>query len=147
MAGLTDAFETAVLEQWFNNNAIANIGDAAGLPASAAAGSTQLALASVVFEDSDTLLTADELAYTGYTRPTQARSAAGWDVVGDTASNAALVEFGEMTAGGPVTAVSQGIGLIATGDILRLFGATNSLVINDGINPRYVIGALEVTLD
>jgi hypothetical protein len=142
-----DSFETALLELLFNNTAIANIGDATGLPATAAPGSTQLALATVAYIDADTLLTADEVAYTGYARPLQARSSAGWTVSGDTADNAALIQFGEMTAGGPDTVVHLGHGFIATGDVLRLHADLNAdLVINDGVNPQFAIGALAWTL-
>jgi hypothetical protein len=142
-----DAFETALLELLFNNTGIANIGDATGLPATAAPGSTQLAIATAAYVDTDTLLTADEVAYTGYVRPTQARSAAGWTISGDTASNAALIQFGEMSAGGPDTAVHLGLGFIATGDVLRLHAdLTSDLVINDGVNPQFAIGALDWTL-
>lgn len=144
----TNALETAVLNLLFNNSDITNVGDAAGLVGSSGAGSTQLALASVAFDDTDTVLTADELSYTGYSRPTQARSAGGWTVSGDTADNAALIQFGEMTAGGPETAVHCGLGFIATGDILRLHADLNSdLVINDGVNPQFAIGAMAWTLD
>jgi hypothetical protein len=143
----TDGFETDLLTLLFNNTGIANIGDATGLPATASAGSTQLALATVAYIDADTLLTADEVAYTGYARPTQARSAGGWTVSGDTASNAALIQFGEMTAGGPDTVVHVGLGFIATGDVLRLHAdLTADLVINDGVNPQFAIGALDWTL-
>jgi hypothetical protein len=142
-----DSFETALLELLFNNTAIANIGDATGLPATADPGSTQLALATVAYIDADTLLTADEVAYTGYARPLQARSSAGWTVSGDTADNAALIQFGEMTAGGPDTVVHLGHGFIATGDVLRLHADLNAdLVINDGVNPQFAIGALAWTL-
>lgn len=144
----TNAFETALLELLFNNSGIANIGDATGLPASSGAGSTQLSLHTVALDDTDTLLTADEVAYTGYTRPTQARSSGGWTVSGNTASNAALIQFGEMTAGGPDTVVHCGLGFIATGDVLRLHADLNAdLVINDGVNPQFAIGALDWTLD
>lgn len=144
----TNAFETALLALLFQNSGIADIGDATGLPASAGAGSTQLSLHTVALDDTDTLLTADEVAYTGYARPTQTRDASGWDVSGDTASNAALVEFGEMTAGGPDTVVHAGLGFIATGDVLRLHADLNAdLVINDGVNPQFAIGALDWTLD
>lgn len=143
-----NAFETALLQHLFHNAAIANIGDATGLPASAAPGSTQLSLHTVALDDTDTLLTADQVAYTGYARPTQARSAVGWDVAGDTASNAALVQFGEMTAGGPDTVVHAGLGFLATGDVLRLHADLNDdLVINNGVNPQFSIGALDWTLD
>lgn len=144
----TNAFETALLDLLFNNTAIANIGDATGLTATTGAGSTQLALSSAALSDTDTLLTATELAYTGYARQTQARSSAGWTVAGNSADNAALIQFGEMTAGGPVTAVHVGLGFIATGDVLRLHAdLAADLVINNGINPQFAINALSFTLD
>lgn len=143
-----NAFETALLSLLFNNSDITNIGDASGLVGSSGAGSTQLALQDTALAETDTLLTAQEVSYTGYSRPTQARSGAGWTVSGDTASNAALIQFGEMTAGGPVTAVHVGLGFIATGDVLRLEADLDSdLVINNGINPQFAIGALDWTLD
>lgn len=143
-----NAFETSILTLLFNNTDIANIGDAAGLVGSTTPGSTQLTLQSVALDDTDTLLTADELAYTGYARQTQARSSAGWDVTNDTASNAALIQFGEMTAGGPVTAVHTGLSFISSGDVLHLHADLNAdLVINDGVNPQFAIGAIDWTLD
>jgi hypothetical protein len=144
MSSMTDGFENSLALLLFNNTTIANIGDATGLVGSTSAGSTQLALASVAYIDADTLLTADEIAYTGYARPTQARSGAGWTVSGDTASNAALVQFGEMSAGGPDTAVHLGLGFLATGDVLRLHqDLAADLVINNGVNPQFAIGALD----
>lgn len=144
----TDAFETALLQHLFQNAAIADIGDASGLPAAAAPGSSQLSLHTVALDDTDTLLTADEVAYTGYARPTQARSAAGWTVTNDIADNAALIQFGEMSAGGPDTVVHCGLGLLATGDVLRMHADLNSdLVINNGVNPQFAIGALNWQLD
>lgn len=144
MASMTDGFENVLALLLFNNTSIANIGDATGLVGSTTAGSTQLALATVAYNDADTLLTADEVAYTGYARPTQARSSAGWTVSGDTASNAALIQFGEMTAGGPDTVVHVGLGFIATGDVLRLHqDLTADLVINNGVQPTFQIGALD----
>jgi hypothetical protein len=141
---MTDAFENALALLLFNNTDITNVGDAAGLVGSAGAGSTQLALATVAYIDGDTLLTADEVAYTGYARPTQARSGSGWTVSSDTVSNAALIQFGEMTAGGPDTVVHLGLGFIATGDVLRLHQDLNAdLVINNGVNPQFAIGSLE----
>jgi hypothetical protein len=146
MSSMTDGFENAWMLLLFNNTDITNIGDAAGLVGSAGAGSTQLALATVAYIDGDTLLTADEVAYTGYARPTQARSGSGWTVSSAVASNAALIQFGEMSAGGPDTVVHLGAGLIATGDILRLHQDLNAdLVINDGVNPQFAIGALTWT--
>jgi len=146
MSNMVDAFENSLMLLLFNNTAIANIGDAGGLGASAAAGSTQLALSTAALSDADTLLTATEVAYTGYARPTQARSNVGWTVAGAVASNAALIQFGNMTAGGPDTVTHLGLGFISSGDVLRLWVAlTASLVINNGVNPQFAIGALTWT--
>jgi hypothetical protein len=144
MSSMTDGFKNVLPLLLFNNTGIADIGDATGLPGSASAGSSQLALATVAYIDADTLLTADEVAYTGYARPTQARSGSGWTVSGDTVSNAALIQFGEMTAGGPDTVVHVGLGLLATGDVLRLHqDLVDDLVINNTVNPQFAIGALD----
>jgi hypothetical protein len=144
MASMTNGFETALATLLFNNTAITDIGDASGLVATSTAGSTQLALHTSALTDADTVLTATEVAYTGYARPTQARSAAGWTVSGDTVSNAALIVFGEMSAGGPDTVVHLGLGFLATGNTLRLHqDLTADLVINNGVNPQFAIGALD----
>jgi hypothetical protein len=144
MSSMVNGFENVLALLLFNNTGIANIGDATGLPGSASPGSTQLALSTAALTDADTVLTATEVAYTGYARPTQARSSAGWTVSGDTASNAALIQFGEMTAGGPDTVVHLGLGFLATGDVLRLHqDLTADLVINNGVNPQFAIGALD----
>ncbi len=119
MSAVND-FESKLLLLLFNNTTLANIGDATGLVGSSGAGSTQLSLQTVALTDTSTLLTSNEVAYTGYARPTQARSSAGWTVAGTTnVSNAALIQFGEMAGGGPDTVVHMGLGFIATGDVLR----------------------------
>jgi hypothetical protein len=144
MSSMTNGFENVLALLLFNNTGIANIGDATGLPGSSSAGSTQLALSTSALTDADTLLTATEVAYTGYARPTQARSSAGWTISSDTASNTALIQFGEMTAGGPDTVVHVGLGFIGTGDVLRLHqDLVADLVINNGVNPQFAIGALD----
>lgn len=146
MSALVNDMETKILQLLFTNTTLANIGDATGLVGSSSAGSTQLSLHTVALSDTTADLTVNEVAYTGYARPTQARSGAGWTVSGDTASNAALIQFGEMTAGGPDTVVHLGIGLLATGDIIRMHADLNAdLVINNGINPQLAIGALDIS--
>lgn len=144
MSSMTDAFETALAALLFNNTTLANIGDATGLVGSSGAGSSQLALASVAYTDAGSDLSSNEIAYTGYARPTQTRNSSGWTVSGDTVSNAALIQFGEMTAGGPDTAVHVGLGLLATGNVMRLHqDLAADLVINNGVNPQFAIGALD----
>jgi ABC-type dipeptide/oligopeptide/nickel transport system ATPase component len=143
---MVDGFENVLALLLFNNTTIANIGDATGLVGSSGAGSTQLALATSALADSASSLTTTEVAYTGYARPTQARSSAGWTVTGAVVTNAALIQFGEMSAGGPDTVVHIGLGFIATGDVLRLQqDLTADLVINNGVNPQFAISALSWT--
>lgn len=143
-----NAFETSILTLLFNNTTITNIGDAGGLVGSSGAGSSQLSLHTVALSDTTADLTVNEVAYTGYLRPTQARSAGGWTISGNNASNAALIQFGEMSAGGPDTVVHMGLGLMATGDVIRIHADLDAdLTINNGVNPQYAIGALDITLD
>lgn len=145
MSAMVDDFETKILQLLFNNTTLANIGDATGLVGSTSAGSTQLSLHTSALTDASADLTVNEVAYTGYARPTQARSSAGWTISGDNASNAALVQFGEMSAGGPDTVVHLGVGLLGTGNIIRLHADLNAdLVINNGVNPQFAIGALDI---
>jgi hypothetical protein len=147
MSAMTDAFETSILNLLFKNTALAHVGDATGLPASSSAGSTQVSLNSTALNDASTVITSNELSYTGYSRPTQARGA-GWTVSAAVASNAALIQFGEMTAGGPVTAVHCGLSFsIASANVRADLHAdlTADLVINNGVNPQFAIGALTWT--
>jgi len=149
---LVNAAENSLLLHWFNNTAFANFGDATGLPASASAGTASLSLSNVTgLVETDTLPTANELSYTGYARQTVARSGAGWTVSGTAptqAANAALIQFGNMTAGGPQTAAFAGVSFHPSGTRLDLYQAlTANLVINNGVNPQYAIGAIVVTAD
>jgi hypothetical protein len=144
----TDAFETLVLQHYFTNIATTNVGDATGMPAGVE-GFCQISLATVAYVDSDTVMTADECDYTGYTRIADvARSATGWTVSGASCTNAALEQFGEMSGGASDTAVHCGIGFIATGDVLRIHADLDAdLIVNVGVNPQFAIGALDITLD
>ena len=112
MAGFTDLAETDFLDLFLTNVAFPNVGDAAGLPPAVTPGVFDIALNVLdAISDASTVLTDNEIAYTGYARTTVARStSSGWTVTGDTGSNDVLMQFGNMTAGGPdtVTDVSMG---------------------------------------
>lgn len=140
-------FENKLWLLLFNNTTLANIGDATGLVGSTGAGSTQLALSTGTLADTDTLLTSSEATYTGYARQTQARSSGGWTVSNNSASNAALIQFGNDTSG-TNTIHSVGLGFLATGDNIRLWAIlTADLVVNAGVNPQFAIGACAWTID
>lgn len=147
---LQNGAENSLLLHWFNNTAFSNFGDATGLPASTGAGTTSLALHSTGLAETDSTITG-EGTYTGYARQTPARSGAGWTVSGTAptqAANAALIQFGNMTAGGPVTEVGVSISMHQSGTRPDIYQAlTSNLVVNNGVNPQFAIGALVITAD
>jgi len=81
----SNAFEAAFLDLLFLNTDIANIGDAAGLQNSAAAGSLYLSLHTADPGEAGTQSTS-EVAYTGYARVAVARSGAGFSRSGSALS-------------------------------------------------------------
>lgn len=144
-----DAFETALLAHIFQNAALPNVGDAAGLLPSAAAGNLYLSLLTA---DPTETGTVSEANYTGYARVPIARSAAGWDVTNNVASNVSTLTFGTCTAG-TSTVTFFGIHTAATaGSFLYggpLSGVGSGLVISSTQNQQPIIaaGALTITED
>jgi len=142
----TNGFETSLLTLIFNNTAIANIGNAGGLQPSSAPGDLYVGLTTA--DPTETGSTANELAYTGYARIAVARSAGGWTISSNNASNAAAITFGEMAAGGPESATHFFIATALTGgDVLFSGALTGTLVINDGVIPEFAIGDLDINAD
>ncbi len=144
----TNEFETALLNLIFNNTDVAGVGDAAGLQNSAAAGSLYVSLHTADPGEAGEQTTS-ETAYTNYARVAVARSAAGWTVAGNNASNAAAVAFPACGATG-ATLTYFGIGTDSTGGtgMLLFKGAlTSSLAVSSGITPSFAIGELDVTAD
>lgn len=140
-------FETNILKLIFQNIAFANIGDAAGLLPSAAAGVFYIALHSAdPGETGDQ--TTSEISYTGYARVSVVRSAAGFTVSGSNVSNAAAVTF-PIATGGSVTATHFSIGSAASGAGIRHFNGAlaSSLAISTNVTPSFAIGALDVDAD
>ena len=144
---MSNASETALLNLLFNNVDWPNVGDAAGLQNSAAAGSFYVALHSSDPGEAGTQAT-NEVAYTGYGRVAVARSAGGFTVSGNQVSNTATVQFGECTAGS-ATASHFSVGLASSGggDILYSGSLSASRSISSGITPLFNAGALQGTVD
>lgn len=92
--------------------------------------------------------TTSECAYGSYARVAVARSGSGWTVSGNTASNAALVQFPQCSSGSE-TATYVGVGLASSGAGTLLYsGALSaSLAISSGIQPQFGIGSLSVAED
>jgi phage baseplate assembly protein gpV len=149
MAGsLTNAAETALLTLIFNNTDWANIGDAAGIQNSATAGNLYVALFTIAPTDS---AAGTECDYTDYARVAVARSAGGWTVTGNNASNTAAITF--PTAGVTVADVAVAFGILTAnvaGDLLfwgDITSPAGGLTIDDGITPEIAIGDLDINLD
>lgn len=147
MGSATNTFETDLLELIFNNTDIANLGDAAGVQGSTAAGSLYICLFSSDPTDSGTVT--GEGGYTGYARVAVARTASGWTVSSNTADNTAAITFAECTAGS-ATMTHFGIALAGTASVTDLIfhgQLDSSLAVSTGIIPEFTIGSLDVTLD
>ena len=144
---MSNASETNLLLLLFNNTDWANVGDAAGLQNSAAAGSFYVALHTADPGDAGNQST-NEVSYTGYARVAVARTAGGWTVSGNQVSNTATVQFGECTAGS-ATATHFSVGLLTSGagDILYSGSLSASRSISSGITPLFNAGALQGTID
>jgi hypothetical protein len=144
-----NGFETALLSHIFNNDDIANIGDANGLLGSSTAGSFWVALYTTAPSDSDE---GTECDYTGYLRVEVARSAGGWTVSGGQVSNTAAVTFPQCTAGDTDIAqwftINTGSDPDPSEDDAILWGSLSaSMTIDVGATPEFAIGALVITCD
>ena len=144
---MSNASETALLNLLFNNTDWANVGDAAGLQNSAAAGSFYVALHTADPTDAGSQTTS-EASYTGYARVAVARTGGGWTVSGNQVSNTATVQFGECTAGS-ATVTHFSVGLLASGagDILYSGALSASRAVSAGITPLFNPSTLVGTVD
>lgn len=143
----TNAFETSLLNLIFANTALAEVGNATGLPGSEVEGSFYISLHTVSPGETGTQ-TSSEAAYTSYARVTVNRNSSAWAVSGNTADNAQAITFPQATGGGE-SETAFGIGAANTGQgTLFLYGAlTSELGVSNGITPQFAIGDLDVTLD
>jgi len=153
MAAFTDIAEADFLDLFFTNAAWLLVGDAGGLRDSATAGDLFASLhTGDNIGDTSTIQTDNEGTYTGYARDAIARSTSGWSVSGTSPTivdNDNLLQFGEMTAGGPVTITDVALGeLVSTGGAMWIHGQVTppDLVINDGVNPQFIAAALSVAI-
>ena len=90
-----------------------------------------------------------ETAYTNYTRIPVARTVGGWTVSGNTAENAALIQFPQCGASG---ATLTHVGLVTSssgsgGQILYSGELNSPLTVANLIQPQFAAGALVITED
>lgn len=144
----TNAFETSLLGLIITNVDAANVGDAAGLQNSAAAGVFWISLHTSTGPADAGDQTTLEAAYGSYARQDEARDTAQWTVTGNTADNDNAIGFPAATSGSE-TETYFGLGSASSGaGNLFLWGAlTASLAVSSGITPSFAAGALDITLD
>lgn len=151
MGSKNDFFEGALLGLVFNNIAIANVGDAAGLRASTTAGSLYISLHTADPLDSGADQTANEVTvgdYNSYVRVavTRAPGAGGWTLTtGGTNSvaNTSDITFPACVTGS-ATITHFGVGLLSsgTGKLLYSGTCTPNVLVSPGITPRILSGGL-----
>lgn len=149
MGSKSNEFENQLLAHIFQNAAIADIGNAGGLPAAAAEGNLYVRLHTDAAVVDDASLGV-ECAYIGYTAYGVAvpRNATGWAVAGNVAENAAAVAFGACTAG---TETARYFSVWKTNvdatpaNRIGWGQLTADLAITSGVTPEFAPGALTVT--
>lgn len=88
----------------------------------------------------------NETAYTNYVRLAVARTAGGWTVSSNTATNAALAQFAQCgVTGATITHVAIGTASSGAGTVLYAGALSSSLAVANLIQPQFSIGALTVT--
>lgn len=150
MAG-TNAFNNGVLNLYFNNTDHANVGDAAGLQNSAAAGNFYVSLHTADPGETGNQTT-NEATYTGYGRVAVARTSGGWTVAAaadpGVVDNTAAITFGEATAGSEtITHFGLGSDSTGAGNLFWHGALDSSLAVSVNVQPEFAIGALNITLD
>ncbi len=142
----TNLWEDDLLDLMFTNVPAPNMGDAAGLLASASPGSLTIALhTGNAISDTSTVQTQAVAAYTGYSNQTVVRSVSGWTVSSGTATNDAIISFGTASSG-PETETDVSLGGFA--GVMQIFSTLDAdLIVNSGVTPEFAISALATSLD
>lgn len=138
----SNVWETALLELLFTNVAVADVGDAGGLRATATAGSLYFSLHTADPGEAGDQTTS-ECTYTSYARVAVARSAAGWTVTADAVALDANVTFPAGT-GGSGTATNWGLGTAASaaGKLLYKGAISPTIVTGNGVTPQLTAGTV-----
>lgn len=133
----SNTFENDLMLLLFNNTAIADIGDAAGLRATTTAGSLWWSMHTADPGETGTAVT-NETAYTGYARIAAARSSGGFTVTGNSVSPQANVDFGSCTAspGGALTHFGVVNTASGAGKLLYSGTLTPNITMAVGVIPR-----------
>ena len=138
----SNTHENDYLKLIFNNVTMTLVGDAAGILASAAAGSLYFSLHTADPGEAGDQTT-NEAAYTSYARVAVARTTGGFTVSTNTVALVANVSFPAGT-GGSGTATHWGIGASSSGAGKLLYkGAISpSIVCGNGVTPQLTAGTV-----
>ncbi len=137
MPGLSDPAETALLKLILQRVDWTNFATAAGV------NTLYISLHTADPTDGGSQ-TSSETTYTDYARVAVARSAAGWDVVGDTGSNVDPVIFPKCgVLGSPQQLTHFGVGTAASGAGSLVGVGPASLLVSTNIQPQFDAGALQ----
>ncbi len=138
-----NAFENSLLQLIFNNAALSNIGNAAGLQPSGVAGNLYVALFTAAPSDNSD---GTEAAYTGYARVAVARTSAGWTITDNVCENTEAITFEECTAGS-ATIIGAAIMTAETGGDMLFWTDDPNLAVSVGITPEFAVGDFSITED
>jgi len=144
----TNDFEDAILSLIFNNDNVANLGDATGVQGSTSAGSLYIALFTA--DPGEAASFANEATYTSYARVAVARTSGAWTVSGTTptqAENASAITFPQCTGGSNTIthfAICKSLSGTSAGEMLYYGSLSASLAVSTGITPQFNAGALVV---
>ena len=130
----SNTFEDDLLKLIFNGTPIANLADNA-----VASPLTALYIALHTADPGEAgQQNTNEVAYTGYSRVSVVRTTGGWTILNGSVSPNAAIEFGEMTAGTPGTAMFATVGTHATGGgkVLYRGALTPAVAYNVGVQPK-----------
>jgi hypothetical protein len=131
-----DTFENDLLKLIFNNVDIADIGDAAGLQNSVAAGNLYVSLHTGSVGESGNQTT-NEATYTGYTRKGVTRTTGGWTVTNNTVQPVATISFPSATGGtNTITNFAIGTSLTGTGKVLYHGSLSPVITVTSGVTPE-----------
>lgn len=140
----TKGFQSEIVRHILLNEAIANIGDASGLPAAATDGDLYLCLLTQDPGEDGSIV--NEAQYGGYARIAISRTD-GWTEADGYAYNAAAATFAACTSGSE-DLTHFGVCKTLTGDDMMFHGELPSpFPISTGMQPRYEIGQLAIQLD
>ena len=134
-------FRTQLLNLIFNNQAIADIGDAGGLQPSAADGDLYISLHTADPNSGDQ--STSEATYTSYARVAVTRDGTGWTVATGSVENDSPVSFPTSTGG--VNSITHfGIGVDPSGaGLLLISGALGvAFPVTSGVTPAFPAGSL-----